>query len=162
LVKFRYISWTVYGRLAAELVEKIRSQGRNYDLVIGIARGGIPVAMVISDELGVKIDIINVKSYDGIAQRKHPKIISTLAEDVKGRRVLVVDDLVDEGDTMQTVLKHLSDKSPRVLNAAVLFRKPWSKFEPDFYIETLDEWVVFPWERGEVGRILEEKKKTRS
>jgi hypothetical protein len=31
--------------------------------------------MLISDELGVKIDIINVKSYNDIAQRKHPKII---------------------------------------------------------------------------------------
>jgi hypoxanthine phosphoribosyltransferase len=82
-----------------------------------------------------------------------------LMESVKGRRVLVVDDLVDEGATMQTVLKHLGDNNPGVLDAAVLFRKPWSKFEPDFCIETVDEWIVFAWERGEVGRILEEKKK---
>lgn len=159
LVNFRYISWAEYGRLSAELVQKVRPRGQRFDLIIGIARGGIPVAMVISDELGIKVDIINVKSYEGIAERGRPKIISTLTEEVRGKKVLVVDDLVDEGATMQTVLKYLAKEKPGTLKTAVLFKKPWSKFEPDFCLETLDEWVVFPWERGEVGRILEDQKR---
>ncbi|MCS4539591.1 MAG: phosphoribosyltransferase family protein, partial [Thaumarchaeota archaeon] len=64
---FRYVSWEDYGRLVSNLSEQIRAAGKKFDLVVGIARGGIPVAMVIADQLGVKIDIINVKSYTGIA-----------------------------------------------------------------------------------------------
>ena len=162
MTKLRYVSWAEYGRLSSKLVRRVRSSANRIDLVIGISRGGIPVAMVISDELGVKIDIINVKSYKGIAERGQPRIISTLTEDVNGKRVLLVDDLVDEGATMEAVVRYLSGEKPKELKTAVLFKKPWSKFEPDFYLEVLDEWVVFPWERGEVGRILAKQKDEKS
>lgn len=153
MVEFRYIDWTDYGKLVADLTERIRSRGRTFDLVVGIARGGIPVALVIADQLGVQIDFINVKSYTGVAARQKPRIISTLTEDVKGKRVLVVDDLIDEGDTMSTVLAYLEPRKPKSLNTAVLFKKPWSKHEPDYFLEVLDEWVVFPWEHAEVKRL---------
>ena len=59
--EYRYISWTEYGDLADALAEKVRSSGISFDLIIGVARGGIPVAMVVSDHVDVPIDIINVK-----------------------------------------------------------------------------------------------------
>jgi uncharacterized protein len=153
LVEFRYISWPEYGNLAEALAEKVRSRGERFDLVIGIARGGLPVAMVVSDHLGVRIDFINVKSYGGIAQRSTPRILSTLTEGINGKNILVVDDLVDQGDTMEMVKKHLSGQNPRLLQAAVLFKKPWSKIEPDYYLEVVDKWVVFPFELSEVNRL---------
>lgn len=152
MVEFRYIGWAAYGKLVSDLAERISSSGRTFDLVVGIARGGIPVAMVISDRLGVKIDIINVKSYTGIAERKRPRIVSTLTEDVKEKRVLLVDDLVDEGDTMETVVSYLRRGRPKGLKTAVLFTKPWSKYEPDYSLEVVSNWMVFPWELGEVER----------
>ena len=90
---FGYIAWAEYGSLTEALAEKVRSSGKAFDLVVGIARGGIPVAMVVSDYLGVKIDTIIVKSYSGIAKRGSIKILSTPTKDNKGRRVLLVDDL---------------------------------------------------------------------
>lgn len=153
MAEFRYINWTEYGNLADALAEKVRSQGEHYDLIIGIARGGIPVAMVVSDHLDVKLDIINVKSYDGIAERNPPRILSTLTEAVKGKDVLLVDDLVDQGDTMQTVADFLRRQGPRMLKTAVLFKKPWSKTEPDYFLEVVEKWIVFPWEHGEVNRL---------
>jgi len=162
LVKLRYISWAEYGKLSAELVERLRDESPRLDLVIGIARGGIPLAMVVSDQMDVRLDIINVKSYEGIAQRQKPRIVSTLTESVTKKRVLLVDDLVDEGSTMRTVTKHLRREGPKLLKTAVLFKKPWTKFGPDFYLETLEEWIVFPWERGEVERILAERKRAKA
>jgi len=153
MTEFRYINWTEYGNLADALAEKIRSQSESFDLIIGIARGGIPVAMVVSDHLGVKLDIINVKSYDGIAHRGQPRILTTLTEAVEGKNVLLVDDLVDEGYTMTTVSEYLKDQGPNVLKTAVLFKKPWSRTEPDYYLEVVDKWIVFPWEHGEVNRL---------
>jgi len=153
LTELRYISWSEYGNLAEALAEKVRSRGERFDLVIGIARGGLPVAMVVSDRLGVRIDFINVKSYEGIAQRRTPKIVSTLTEEMKGKNVLVVDDLVDQGDTMEVVRQYLNGQDPRLLEVAVLFKKPWSKIEPEYYLEVVDKWIVFPFELGEVNRL---------
>ncbi len=153
MTEFRYISWTEYGNLADALAERIRSTEHKFDLIVGIARGGIPVAMVVSDHLDVKIDIINVKSYNGIAERNPPRILSTLTEAMSGKNVLLVDDLVDQGDTMATVVGFLKNLKPRALKTAVLFKKPWSKTEPDFFLEVVEKWIVFPWEHGEVNRL---------
>ena len=149
---FRYISWSEYGNLAEALAEKVRANGKHYDLVVGIVRGGVPVAMVVSDHLNVKIDFVNVKSYSDIGQRTAPRILSTLTEGVQGKDVLLVDDLVDQGDTLSFMKKYLLDQKPRSLETAVMFRKPWSRTEPDYYLESVSEWVVFPFELGEVGR----------
>ena len=151
--EFRYVDWPEYGNLAEALAAKVRSSGRKFDLVVGIARGGLPIAMVVSDHLDVRIDFINVKSYDGIAQRSSPKILSTLTQGISGKSVLLVDDLVDQGDTMETVRSYLLEQGPKLLEVAVVFKKPWTKFEPDYYLETVEKWIVFPFELNEVNRL---------
>jgi len=152
--KFRYISWSEYGNLAEALGEKVRATGKKFDLVVGIARGGIPVAMVVSDHLGVKIDFVNVKSYDDVGKRSPPRILSTLTERIEGKKILLVDDLVDQGDTMTFMTRYLQEMKPAVLETAVMFKKPWSKTEPDYYLEDVNEWIVFPFELGEINRLL--------
>jgi uncharacterized protein len=152
LPNFRYISWSEYGNLAEALAEKIRADGKRFDLVVGIARGGIPVSMVVSDHLDVKVDFINVKSYSDIGKRTAPRILTTLTEGVQGKTVLLVDDLVDQGDTMAFVSGYLAEQKPREISTAVLFMKPWSKTKPDYFLENVSEWIVFPFELGEVGR----------
>ena len=139
--------------MASALTKKIKSGGNEYDLVIGVARGGIPVAMVVADMLGARIDIINIKSYTGVAVRNKPKIISTLTSGVEGKRLLIVDDLVDEGKTMRTVIRYLKRMRPGAMHTAVLFKKPWSRIEPDFYFKTTDRWIVFPWDIWEMKRL---------
>lgn len=153
-----YLDWADYGRMAYALTGKIRKSNKKFDLVIGIARGGVPLAMVISDQLGVKIDIINVKSYTGIRQRGKPKVLSTLTDGVKGRRILLVDDLIEDGNTMKMMTGYVKAMKPKSLMTAALFVKPWSRFEPDYWHKTVDRWIVFPWERGEVRRIKSAKK----
>ena len=157
---FRYITWSEYGNLTEALAEKVSAEGKRFDIVVGIARGGIPVSMVVSDHLGVKVDFINVKSYNDIGKRTPPRIVSTLTESIAQRRVLVVDDLVDQGDTLAFVRRHLNEQRPKSLETAVLFRKPWSRTEPDFYLENVSEWIVFPFELGEVSRQRAELERT--
>lgn len=153
MTEYKYVSWPEYGNLAEALAEKVRSSGKVFDLVIGVARGGMPVAMVVSDHLDVRIDFINVKSYVGIGQRGIPKILSTITEEIRGKRVLIVDDLVDQGDTIQVVKEYLSEQGPKLLEVAVLFKKPWTRIEPDYYLEVVDRWIVFPFELNEVNRL---------
>ena len=156
--KLRYLSWAQYGELVTKLADSVNASGEKFDLVVGIARGGIPVAMVVSDRLGSKIDFLNVKSYTDVGERVKPKILTTIIENISGKRVLVVDDLVDGGETMETVTQYLSAEKPRALRTAVLFTKLWSAFVPDFSLQTVDTWVVFPYERGEVRRSRTQKR----
>ena len=64
-----------------------------------------------------------------------------------------MDDLVDQGDTLNLMVGYLADQKPKTLETAVLFKKPWSKTQPDYYLEEVSEWVVFPFELGEMGRL---------
>jgi hypoxanthine phosphoribosyltransferase len=152
LPKLRFLSWSQYGELVTKLSDEVAASGERFDLVIGIARGGIPVAMVVSDRLGSKVDFINVKSYTDVGERVKPRILTTIIERITEKRVLLVDDLVDGGETMETVTRYLETERPLVMKTAVLFTKPWSSFVPDFSLQTVDTWIVFPYERGEVRR----------
>lgn len=144
------VGWDEFGQLAEKLIAKIKKNNSSFDLIVGIARGGIPLAMVLADRLRIPIDFINVKSYLSERKRGKVKILSTLLSDAKNKDVLLVDDLVDEGDTMETIVNYLHNKySPVRLKTAVLFKKPWSNFQPDYYVGTTEAWVVFPWEYGE-------------
>ncbi len=150
--KLRYLSWGQYGELVTRLADEVHSSGEKFDLVIGIARGGLPVAMTVADRIGSKVDFINVKSYTDVGERVKPKILTTVTERISGKRVLVVDDLVDGGETMETVTQYFVPEKPAIMKTAVLFTKPWSTFVPDYSLQTVDTWVVFPYERGEVRR----------
>ena len=156
--RLNYVSWSQYGDLVTKLAENVAASGERFDLVIGIARGGMPVAMVIADKLGIKVDFLNVKSYTDVGERVKPKILSTITEKIVDKRVLVVDDLVDGGATMESITEYLSTQSPSGMKTAVLFTKPWSTFTPDFSLKVVDNWVVFPYERGEVRRSRAQKK----
>jgi|SRR5579875_2245910 hypoxanthine phosphoribosyltransferase len=144
------IGWEEFGQLAERLVSIIKKNNAKFDFVVGIARGGVPLAMVVADRLKIPIDFINVKSYINEGKRGSVKILTTLLSDAKNKDVLLVDDLVDEGDTMQSLVNYLKkDYDPVRLKTAVLFKKPWSRFSPDYYVGTTDAWVIFPWEHGE-------------
>jgi uncharacterized protein len=153
LTRFRYIGWPEYGRSLEKLAKLVAADGLKFDLVIGIARGGLPVAMVVSDRLGAKVDFINVKSYTGLGTRTKPQILTTITEQIGGEQVLLVDDIVDQGDTLRTVTDYLTTKDPASIKTAALFTKPWSSLRPDYSLGVLDSWVVFPYERGEVKRL---------
>jgi len=152
LPRLHYVSWEEYGELVTKLAEVIASTGKRFDLVVGIARGGIPVAMVVADRLGTRIDFLNVKSYTDVGERVKPRILTTITEDIFDKRVLLVDDLVDGGATMETVTRYLDSEEPKSITTAVLFTQPWSAFPPDSSLRVVDTWVVFPYERGEVRR----------
>lgn len=147
----RIITWQEFGEYSERLAQLvIDGRGQGIDIVIGIARGGLPVSMVVSDRLRVPIDFINIKSYKGIGVRGNPQILSILYENLSGKAALLVDDIVDQGDTMMVAIEHIRStfRPTRILSAA-LFTKPWSKFKPNFSVEVSGDWIVFPWEKNE-------------
>lgn len=156
-MELKRISWHEYGELSNQLAARIEGSGIAFDKIVGIARGGVPLAMVIGDRLGVRIEIINVKSYKGVNRRTPPEILSTISASIKRKRILLVDDLVDHGDTMQMVVEHLKGMHPSEIRTAALFAKPWSTSKPDYVMGETDAWVVFPWEVCETERALKKQ-----
>lgn len=143
---YRIISQAEFGKLADSLAEQITSSGLNFDLIIGIKRGGEHVAKALSERLGIERDCIRIESYNGVYEREKPRITEETKGSVAGKHILVVDDLIDEGNTLELAEAHLLEKGASRLETAVLFRKPWSRIRPNFCLEITTNWIVFPWE----------------
>ncbi len=147
------VGWDEFGRLAEALAEKITQKyDGSIDVVIGMARGGIPLSMLVSDRLHTELDFMRVKSYRDIDVRAEPQLVFDIRMDINNRTVLVVDDLSDKGDTFDFATKHLNaDFKPKHVYTASIFVKPWTHFVPDVYLEKTEKWIVYPWEMNEFG-----------
>ncbi len=146
------ISWNQLGLLILELVKKIRSSSMKPDVVVGIARGGLPISMVIADRLRVPLDFINIKSYKAPGVKETLRVYDVMFENVSGKTVLIVDDIADTGETLLFASNYMiRNKGAKEAYLACLFMKPWSKVRPNFYVKETRSWIVFPWELGELS-----------
>ena len=152
----RLISWRDLGLLTKALVDKVK-KGERPDVVVGIARGGLIPAMVIADRLRVPLDIINIKSYKALGIKGALKVYDVMYKDINDKKVLVVDDVADTGETFLFVSEHMMKKGARAVMLASIFLKPWSRVKPNYYVEETDEWIVFPWELGEFEMLDKEE-----
>lgn len=142
------VSWKESYRLAKVLARKIKSSGFKPDLVIGIARGGLVPARVVCDFLlqkdlaAVKIEHWGIAATLGKATIKFP-----LPVDISGKKILIVDDVVDTGDTYSVLMDYLKEKNPSEVRTGVLHYKTCSTSIPDYWAEKQDkwEWIIYPW-----------------
>lgn len=142
------------------------------DFIIGIWRGGAPIAMTIQEFFNFKgINVnhlpIKVSSYQGINQQNKNIVvdgISILAKSIKKEdSVLLVDDIFDSGRSIKALLDKMKsvmeDDFPLTVKVACPWYKPTNNqvnFMPDYYLHTSDKWLVFPHELS--GLTFEELK----
>lgn len=93
-----------------------------------------------------KINFIKVSSYSGITSSGKVNELIGLNEDIRGKNVIIVEDIVDTGNTMEELLKLLKKKEPSSLEICSLMLKP-NSFKKDFNIkyvgkEISDEFIV--------------------
>ncbi len=142
--------------------EKIaKSLGEKPDVIIGISRGGLVPMRLLSDLLGVKqVDIIRIEHYNGIGEAAtRPILTITPVLDLQGKKILLVDDVADSGETLLVAKKYLEQKKAQEITTACLVKKPKSSTAPEFFAKETDKWVIFPWETGETASGLKEKYK---
>ena len=151
----KYISFEELDEKCRKLAKLIKDSNEKYDIIVSIYRGGVPISLIIADELGMENnEIIKVKSYEKF-ERKETKILSKISENLDNKRVLIVDDLVDSGRTLIDVVNYIKENfKVKKIDSAVIFKKSWSKVNPTYYVEETDKWIVFPWERREYEGIL--------
>jgi hypoxanthine phosphoribosyltransferase len=143
------VTWADVERLVARLLPCLPAR---YDSILVVARGGMVPACLISERADVR-DILcaAVRLYDG-AHRALPRPEFLQFPDdrqVRGRRILVVDDVWDSGSTIVAVRDRLRRAGAHV-DVCVLHYKPrQSRFPgdgPQFYAEETDAWIVYPWD----------------
>jgi len=142
------MDWGLFHSLSKKVADKILESGYDADFMVGLARGGWVLSRVLCDFLGIK-DLVSLKvehwgitaTPDGKAQIKYPFSI-----DLSGRKVLVVDDITDTGESMMVAVDYIRTLNPEEVRTATLRHIKGSKFVPDFYGDEIDwRWVIFPW-----------------
>ncbi|MEM2123052.1 MAG: phosphoribosyltransferase [Candidatus Bathyarchaeia archaeon] len=145
------IGWEQMYGMCIALAEKIRVEGFNPDLIVGVARGGWIPARILSDLLhNPNLTSIRVEFYEDVGVTgREPRITQQLPIPVKGLKVLVVDDVSDTGRSLLTVYEHINKEGAESVKTATLHYKPHSIFKPDFYIDETSAWIIYPHERYE-------------
>jgi hypoxanthine phosphoribosyltransferase len=143
------VSWQGFYLLAQQLARIIHTAWFRPDVIVAIGRGGYLPARILSDYLNVfDLTDIKIEHYHGAQRREMASVRYPLAADVGGRRVLLVDDVSDSGETFEVATRHLRERGePAELRTAVLHHKRVSRFIPDYYAEEVVDWrwIIYPW-----------------
>jgi len=157
-IEFEVPTWRqIYSMLLSQ-AEEISKSSFKPDIIIAVSRGGWLPARVLSDLLEVNLSSVDVEFYMGGAEtRKAPVLAQGVSVVVAGKKVLIVDDVADSGESLKLVKAHISQKGAKEIRVATLYYKPWSGVKPDYYTRETRRWVVFPWELKEAVRKIVEK-----
>ncbi len=153
------LNWSATLHYCEELGRMCR--GYRPDMIIGLSRGGLVPARLLSDILGVHdLGILGMRFYRGMGKtEKAPRITQDLAVDLKGKRLLIVDDVADSGKSLIAAMDYLKKKGAGEIRTATLHFKPASAFRPDYFVETTTAWIAYPWEWHEIERETLAKEK---
>jgi len=156
-LKFIAPSWDEILSKSIRLAEKIRKGEKNqFDCIVGISRGGLALTRIMSDLLDVQdVMITKCEYYTDIGEKsKKPVITQKIQGSIVGKKVLVVDDVADSGESLIVIREYLLSKRPAEAKIATIFIKPWCKLIPDYYTAKTDAWIIFPWEYYEAIKSL--------
>ena len=148
-----HISWDQIHRDSRALAWRLDGHGPDagaWKAVVAITRGGMAPAMIVARELDIRtVDTISVMSYHSgggkADQRREAQVLKSPDAETMGdgSGVLIVDDLVDSGKTLELVRK-LYPKA----HFATVYAKPEGRDQVDTFITEVsqDTWIFFPWD----------------
>jgi hypoxanthine phosphoribosyltransferase len=140
-----HVEWPLFGELSRALALKV---SREYDpqLVVGVATAGVVPGAVIAAMLGREFHSIVVsRRFGSDTARDTPAVFGAAPPEVLGRRVLIVDETCDSGDTMRLAVASIINAGAAEVRTAVEFRT--GVYEPDFHALATTSTIVLPWDR---------------
>jgi len=149
-----WVSWADYDRAIVELARMVHESGWQFDQVLCLARGGLRPGDIFSRIFDVPLAILSTSSYrEEVGKVQGSLDIArhiTMTRGSLGGRVLLLDDLVDSGITLEKVQHHLKENFPAVteVRSAVIWYKACSSLRPDFFHQHLpsNPWIHQPFE----------------
>lgn len=137
------LTWDEFHRDTRVLGDMLRERGP-FTGIIAVARGGLVPATIVAHVLGIRsIDTVCISSYADETKAKtiDLEVLRDVAE--KEGRWLVIDDLVDTGETCKMVRRMV----PSAMVACV-YAKPLGEPTTDIFVRSIPQgtWIVFPWE----------------
>jgi hypothetical protein len=139
------VEWPLFGELSRGLALKV---ARQYDpeIVVGIATAGVVPGAVIAAILGREFHSMVVsRRFGAETVRETPAVLSAVPASVRGKRVLVVDETCDSGDTIRLAVSALVNAGAVELRTAVAFQT--GSYVPDFRALATESVIVLPWDR---------------
>lgn len=113
--------------------------------VVGIAAGGLIPATIIASILQIDLyPCLVTRKRRGRIVHQRPEVIVSVSEQVKGRRVLIVDEMVMTGETMRVVSMECKKMGARLVKTAAIWVSSES-WKPTLYAMESHGYVQFPW-----------------
>lgn len=140
-----YYSYDLFKEDTKELVKK--SKDYEPDVLLAIARGGLTLAHLMSEAMNMRnLYTLNSIHYEGELKLDTFNIFN-IPDISHAKKVLIIDDIVDSGETMEEILKILKEKFPYVeFRLATLFYKKTAVLQPDYTVREATQWINFFWE----------------
>ena len=139
------VDWPLFGELSRALALKV-ARAWMPDMVVGVATAGVVPGAAVAAILDLPFHSILVsRRYQAETIRETPAVFGAVPTDVRGKRVLVVDETCDSGATMRLAVAALVNAGASEVRTAVSFST--GAFAPDFHALATESAIVLPWDR---------------
>lgn len=146
-IKFHKISWKQLEKDCLRLAKKLKTI--KIDKIIAISRGGVVWARVLSDLLATKVSHITIESYQDFKAQKDPIITEYPFQPLNHDCVLLVDEISDTGKTFVHALSYFKKQNIKKIYTLSPYIKSHTKPQPDFWLHSIDAWIIYPYELRE-------------
>ena len=151
-MKFVKLSWKNVEDHCKCIADKINESKYKPDMLISLGRGGMVPTRIISDLISVKsVYIFGIRLYRGVNIRNSRPTIENFNVSVEKKNILLIDDIIDSGMSVDAVLTKLYESKPASVKTATLLCKKQVVRRPSYYSAECenDDWIIFPWEKSE-------------
>jgi hypoxanthine phosphoribosyltransferase len=140
-----HVEWPLFGELSRALALKV-SREYDPDMVIGIATAGVIPGAVVAAMLGKEFhSIVISRRYRAEGTRETPAVFSAAPSEVRGKKVLIVDETCDSGETLRLAIGAIVNAGAKEVRTAVGFKT--GAYSPDFHAIATESTIVLPWDR---------------
>lgn len=142
------VEWPFFGELSRALALKV-SKSFDPEIVVGVATAGVVPGAVVAAMLDRPFhSIIVSRRYRSTAVRETPAVLSAAPSDVMGKRVLIVDETCNNGDTLRLAVAAIVNAGASEVRTAVSFKT--GPYIPHFHGLETDSRIVLPWDREQI------------
>ncbi|WP_281951130.1 phosphoribosyltransferase [Nitrosophilus kaiyonis] len=142
-MKREYYSYNEFIKDLKILIKKIDF---DFDAIVAIARGGMTIAHLLGEYYDIRdVFTINSIGYKDTKKLENIKIFN-IPDLKKYRKILLVDDIIDSGETIKEVTDKIKEKYPDIkIKVASIFYKKDAVYKPDFFAKYANNWIDFFW-----------------